>query len=217
MTRPGQFGSGAPVFPAAGDPKTETEDRDPVRDERLRGGGLGGHGESFPNEESHECRDCTIIHAASQHCVRRKGRDPLPSFDPLKIRIFKISSSMIEILRIMFSRTILESPMRAPAFITFTGADERTDISALESLCRDWPVEIGILFSKSRSPSPRYPSLDWISGLADRGLRLSAHLCGAWAVEVATQGTSEVEPLLAPFSRVQINIRFRSSRLLPLP
>jgi hypothetical protein len=106
----------------------------------------------------------------------------------------------------MWVGTHWENELLKPAFITFTGADERTNLAELESLCRDWPVEIGILFSKSRSPSPRYPSIDWISGLADRGLRLSAHLCGAWAAEVADNGTSEIEPLLAPFSRVQINV-----------
>lgn len=96
--------------------------------------------------------------------------------------------------------------MREPAFITFTGADERTDLVELESLCRDWPVEIGILFSRSRRSSPRYPSLAWIAGLEDRGLRLSAHLCGAWAAEVAVNGTSEIGALLGPFSRAQINV-----------
>jgi hypothetical protein len=98
--------------------------------------------------------------------------------------------------------------MLIPSFITFTGADDRTRIEDLQALHGDFPVEIGVLFSKSRAGSPRYPRAAWIEALRGSGLRLAAHVCGAWASEIASGGRPEIEHLLGPFSRVQVNVGF---------
>jgi len=95
--------------------------------------------------------------------------------------------------------------MLKPAFITFTGADDKTRPSDLEDLSRDYPVEFGILFSKSRAGYPRYPYLPWVGRLEGRGLSLSAHICGAWAAEIVSGKSTEIDHLLGAFSRVQIN------------
>lgn len=95
--------------------------------------------------------------------------------------------------------------MTALVSVTITGADDAVDVADLVSLSRDFPfVEWGVLFSVNRMGTPRYPSRPWINRVAKAGLRLSAHLCGSWARDVARGH------LLAPFStadfgRVQIN------------
>jgi hypothetical protein len=71
--------------------------------------------------------------------------------------------------------------------VTFTGADDNTDVSAMLEISQIWPwVEWGILFSKSHAGTPRYPSLGWLAHLAETfgpagtpgASPLSAHLCG---------------------------------------
>lgn len=100
-----------------------------------------------------------------------------------------------------------------PKLITFTGADDSTDVEQMMSLSLDYPVEFGILFSPQRTGHGRYPSERWVSKLievvGDSGLlTLSAHICGAYSRELL--GTSELaalEPILrsGAFNRVQIN------------
>lgn len=97
--------------------------------------------------------------------------------------------------------------MLKPAFITFTGADDKTRPMDLVDLSREFPAtEFGILFSKSRACYPRYPSLPWIGRLEGRGLRLAAHICGSWASEIASGKGTEIDHLLGSFQRVQVNI-----------
>lgn len=104
-----------------------------------------------------------------------------------------------------FSEKEVLGKMFKPAFITFTGADDKTRPSDLENLNRDFPVEFGILFSKSRACYPRYPSLPWVGQLDGRGLRLAAHICGAWAAEIVAGKQTEIDHLLGAFQRVQVN------------
>ena len=48
--------------------------------------------------------------------------------------------------------------MRKPEFITFTGADDHTDVRDMVALSKLYPIEWGILFSISRQGTdPRYP------------------------------------------------------------
>lgn len=98
-----------------------------------------------------------------------------------------------------------------PHFITFTGADDRTQVADMLGLANAYPVEFGVLFSPKLTGTPRYPSGDWVSSLvatsADR-LHLSAHICGDYSRELLDTGTiRDLGPLLASgaFARIQIN------------
>ncbi len=101
--------------------------------------------------------------------------------------------------------------MRAtPEFVTFTGADDATPPDRMVEIGRRWPVEWGLLFSRKRQGAGRYPSLDFLGSLRGRGLRLAAHVCGAYADEIVDTGAcSDFEGLAASlgleFERIQIN------------
>jgi len=77
--------------------------------------------------------------------------------------------------------------------VTITGADDKVNPGVLASLASEYPfVEWGILVSKKREGSPRYPSHQWIGQLIHqkmfhRQIQIAAHLCGEWARE-ATDG-----------------------------
>jgi hypothetical protein len=65
--------------------------------------------------------------------------------------------------------------------VTVTGADDSVSIQDLQNIQARYPfVEFGILFSKSRCDTPRYPSCNWLKTLAQHGgnLHLAGHLCG---------------------------------------
>lgn len=80
--------------------------------------------------------------------------------------------------------------------ITVTGADDGVDQNDLLALSKEFPfVEWGLLFSRTRAGTPRYPSKNWLSGdwcrfepflkeIESPSLRLSAHLCGSLARDV---------------------------------
>jgi hypothetical protein len=92
--------------------------------------------------------------------------------------------------------------------VTITGADDFVDPETLVRLGETYPfVEWGILWSVSRSGTPRYPSRDWTMLLADLAqkhpcLRLSHHLCGHVAQDAMRGDCSST---LNVFHRVQIN------------
>jgi hypothetical protein len=99
--------------------------------------------------------------------------------------------------------------MNKPRFITFTGADDRTNIDDMEALSSQYPIEWGILFSKSRQGELRYPSWDFIDQLAEHPmLPLSAHICGQWSTDLLCYGKCpEIEAHLCGFSRCQVNTK----------
>ncbi len=107
--------------------------------------------------------------------------------------------------------------MPMPAFITFTGADDKTPPDDLAAFAARHPrTEFGILFSRSRAGLSRYPSREWV-GLLPNNLMLAAHVCGRWANELAVDGWQpDVEAQLSGFGRVQINIAKPPSDLGPL-
>lgn len=98
--------------------------------------------------------------------------------------------------------------------ITITGVDEHTDIDGLHELQEKFPwAEFGILFSKHwQENGQRYPSPAYIlPDLADRGLHLSAHICGSMARELVE--TNIWQPLIELmeyytylFDRIQMNV-----------
>lgn len=100
--------------------------------------------------------------------------------------------------------------MNKPLFITFTGADDQTDINEMKSLASQFNIEWGILFSHEREGTGRFPSMSFVRRLvAKRGhLRLSAHLCGTYSRFLLEQGATPIDDLISEhFNRVQINTR----------
>lgn len=98
--------------------------------------------------------------------------------------------------------------------VTITGADDSINPHELALLSKDYPfVEWGILVSKSREASARYPSREWMNKLADIApdllMNLSCHLCGSYVREFV-QGNDNVVYELGnyvwrTFDRVQLN------------
>lgn len=105
---------------------------------------------------------------------------------------------------------------RLPEFITFTGLDARADLPRVVSLTRRYPIEWGVLVSKTRQgQEPRYPdgetlSRIWWSPLVGNGRKdclgfLSAHICGQHARDVMESRTSSFPVDLHYCRRVQLN------------
>ena len=97
---------------------------------------------------------------------------------------------------------------RPPLFVTLTGADDGVDIARMADLSARYPVEWGVLFAPERQSAGRFPSLEFVAKLIERGgMPLSAHLCGGYAREVISRGAcDELAGLLAGnFDRAQIN------------
>lgn len=93
--------------------------------------------------------------------------------------------------------------MRKPEFVTFTGADDQTDLDEMVALSRAYPIEWGVLFSvKRQGLDPRYPAHP--RRFAGLRLRLAAHLCGLYARQVI-EGQVGLLPDLRAFERVQVN------------
>lgn len=109
--------------------------------------------------------------------------------------------------------------MIKPKFITFTGIDERTDPDEINRLSSRYPVEWGILFSKSnQGQANRYPPLHVATRILERceGAKFSAHICGRYSNQIMTardvtdhvpwELTDLAEILMGYFDRTQINI-----------
>lgn len=98
-----------------------------------------------------------------------------------------------------------------PTFITFTGADEWTDIGRMRALSEAYPIEWGILFSpKRQGVDHRYPPMTFVRKLIKHApwQRLSAHLCGDHTLHVIDGHALPVEldeMLLYHFGRAQLN------------
>lgn len=99
--------------------------------------------------------------------------------------------------------------------VTITGADNKIKGSDLLNLQEQYPfVEWGILYSKIKEGSPRYPTKEYIEKeFAVGKLNLSAHFCGWWSKEVLEAGTfSLITGLPEQFKRIQLNYNFRNSK-----
>lgn len=94
--------------------------------------------------------------------------------------------------------------------VTITGADTHVPHERLTLLQSEFPfVEWGILFSSSKQGEERYPLYNWVQGLRDKGLRLSAHLCGDHARQVLEHhDTSFMDAKKDYFQRFQLNYNF---------
>ncbi len=96
--------------------------------------------------------------------------------------------------------------MKFPQHITFTGIDERTDLSRCARISSRWPVEWGVLIG-GRLGKNRYPSEVAIHRAVDTSCRfampISLHACGKFAQE-ANQGKAPV--FAAWCRRMQVNM-----------
>lgn len=93
--------------------------------------------------------------------------------------------------------------------VTFTGADDNTDPKVLMAIQEKYPnVEWGILFSKDRQGTEKYPSQEWINSLPAE-LNLSAHFCGWYSRSVLDyKAINLIHELPKSFKRVQLNYTF---------
>lgn len=108
--------------------------------------------------------------------------------------------------------------------VTFTGADDTVAPRDLLHISRHYPwVEWGILFSRKRQGSTRYPSVEWLSelhghvALSGQMPLLSAHLCGAYVREALCGRETwreEHRRIAGMFARAQLN--FHGERTTPL-
>lgn len=95
--------------------------------------------------------------------------------------------------------------------ITFTGADNQTDIKEMIQLSFDYPhVEFAILFSKNKSGVERYPDAKWVKNLLDNApphMNLAAHLCGQWVDDITKGNMSflDIDIFREKFKRIQLN------------
>lgn len=89
--------------------------------------------------------------------------------------------------------------------ITVTGADERTKITALADMVRDYPrAEIGLLYTATPEDRPRYPRLGWlIEAAAALTGRCAIHVCGMAARRELVEG--RLADLIGHAARVQVN------------
>ena len=96
---------------------------------------------------------------------------------------------------------------------TITGADNSIEQKDLVNLHAKYPfVEWGILFSKAKMSSPRYPSFTWLQKLAQvkkehPELCLSAHICGRWVRDICEGKWTILQdlPFMDIFERYQLN------------
>lgn len=98
--------------------------------------------------------------------------------------------------------------------VTITGADDAVDPYALYGIYKAYPfVEWGILFSRNKQGSSRYPTADYIMKLASvypfAIMPKSAHFCGWYSRQVLEQGDVELlETWFQWFGRIQLNYNF---------
>lgn len=96
--------------------------------------------------------------------------------------------------------------MQTPKFITFTGVDANTDLSACRDLAAQYPVEFAVLYSRTRT-EPRYTGVFHLKSLTDMGVACAIHLCGEVARDTMKNRRYALpDPTMEP-SRIQVNLR----------
>jgi hypothetical protein len=105
--------------------------------------------------------------------------------------------------------------------ITITGIDDNTTLDYVEEMAASFPyLELGVLLSRSRKGTPRYPSPNWLSafverfGASDAHGQFSLHVCGGLSDRMTeyhartpfeTRDYFGGAPLSSVFERVQLN------------
>ncbi len=93
-----------------------------------------------------------------------------------------------------------------PEFITFTGIDDRTDLHVANQLAQDYPIEWGVLFSRTNRDA-RFPSQQTVKELNLVAGKKSAHICGEWSTAIKQKGFVDEQIPLKLFDRAQLNGR----------
>lgn len=101
--------------------------------------------------------------------------------------------------------------MNKPKFITFTGADDSTDVERIVELSRRYPIEIGYLISATNKRN-RYAHeflLDDVMYLAENGVNIAFHLCGRIVDDYVYGAKTDIffYPILPAVKRIQLNIK----------
>ena len=90
-----------------------------------------------------------------------------------------------------------------PSFITFTGVDDMSLIAGMKKLSARYAIEWGVLVDPEQEGGPLFPGQEDINAIRTSGLRLSAHVCGKPAKDIAEGREPEVD--LSGFARLQLN------------
>lgn len=94
--------------------------------------------------------------------------------------------------------------MKHPEFITFTGIDDRTDLTRADKLAGRYDIEWGVLFSANNRDA-RFPCQQAVDEIQDIFGPKSAHLCGKLSRDVQSGEFSGIWFDKAKFWRMQIN------------
>lgn len=95
-------------------------------------------------------------------------------------------------------------------FCSLTGADDATDIAALNALAADFPfVEMAILLMPERMGQKRFPTAAWIQKFTSEyaGHHRAMHLCGDGLFNFM-KDDPETLALMRGFQRIQLNLTF---------
>lgn len=111
----------------------------------------------------------------------------------------------------------------APFSVTFTGADDNTNIQDMIDLSNEHSIiEFGILYSKERQGTPRYPSMEWIEELTAKAeessswISLALHVCGKTNIENLLHFREPFPNIASSFTRVQLNFMYKNHSLKDL-
>ena len=93
--------------------------------------------------------------------------------------------------------------------LTFTGVDDRTDLSELAACCRSTGIEYAVLAGTSTGRHPRFPQVTRIrafeAACSDAGIACAIHLCGRHARAANAGEHEELTELCRGFGRIQVN------------
>lgn len=104
--------------------------------------------------------------------------------------------------------------------VTITGADDNTDLNEMVRLSGLYPlVEWGILISRARINSPRYPSSQRLAELSvlfhKHKMKFSLHLCGEITRDLMMGNSHDadtiIRTMLFPGASMRVQINFNSS------
>lgn len=106
--------------------------------------------------------------------------------------------------------------------ITFTGADDNTDLLQMKNLSNEFPfIEWGILLSYNSMGTSRYPSMKTLENISETLLHtnLSLHICGIMAKSIAEtgglfyDGAQIIGKIFRFYSRCQLNFNIKTTQV----
>ena len=106
--------------------------------------------------------------------------------------------------------------------VTFTGADDKTDLDRMNQLSNEFPfIEWGVLISKSKMGLQRYPSLETLILMNDalKHTNRSTHICGSICKDIVEDGGINPDDInlfseaVKYANRIQLNFSIKSVKL----